>query len=81
MKVKELISHLQKLDPQLEVYCACDEIIPAVKDNAVIAFPVDAPSEVPTKIYRDADGILCLESMEYEYKHKIAVLHISLDRR
>lgn len=81
MKVKELISQLEKLNPELDVYCASDEEIPLVKDGAFIALPVGGSSEMPTKLYRDEDGILCLESMGYEHKYKIAVLHISVDKR
>lgn len=81
MKVKELISQLEKLDPNLDVYCACDDEIPLVKDRAVIAFPVDDPSEVRANLYRDADGVLCVQASGSDNGHKIAVLNISLDQR
>ena len=81
VKVKELISQLEKLDPNLDVYCASDDEIPLVKDRAVIAFPVDDPSEVRVKLYRDADGVLCVQACGSDDGYRIAVLNISLDQR
>ena len=80
MKVKELIAQLEKLDPNLDVYCASDDDIPVVKDRAVIAFHVDDPSEVHANLYRDKDGVLCVQAMGSEHKYKIAVLNIVLDQ-
>jgi hypothetical protein len=81
VKVKELISQLEKLDPNLDVYCASDYEIPHVKNGGVIAFAVDEPSEISASLYRDASGVLCVQAEVPEDGRKIAVLNIVLDQR
>jgi len=80
MKVRELISQLEKLDSNLDVYCASDDEISLVKDKAVIALHIDDPSEVRANFYRDSKGILCVQASDSNGGRKIAVLNISLDK-
>lgn len=80
MKVRELISKLEKLDSSLDVYCASDDEIPLIKDRAVIAFYIDDLSEVRANFYRDSEGILCVQASDSNDSHKVAVLNISLDK-
>jgi hypothetical protein len=80
MKVKELVLQLQKLNQELEVYLTADAEIPARENGEVFAFTLGVASEVRASLYRNGNGILCVEPMDDTHKQKIVAIDLLLEK-
>lgn len=77
MKVKELIAELQKLDPDLQVFAACEDEGVVVPGYLVRPFEVSEASAVSIAIDWDDKGRRTMCAVPPEDGRKFAIIDIT----
>lgn len=78
MRVRELMSNLSKLDPELEIICFAEDD-PSLPDSSPSVFEISEVSQEMVQLMRDARGRPGILFGERENAESVALLSISSD--